>query len=138
MEQTNRKKSTVIIGLLGLIILLLFLTKSFDRETMSTEGENGNQLETVLQMMEGVGEVEIFLYYGEEEKKNPLSNYFSNSSTSTSTRSNLQGVLVVAEGASDVKLKNHLTHILASVLQVPEHRIVIVEMKDRGITNENK
>lgn len=140
MEQVNRKKTTVIIVLLTFIIVLFFITdSSFEQhKNKSTQTENGNHLETVLKKMEGVGEVEIFLYYGEEEKKTPLSNYFSNSSSSPKTGSNVQGVLVVAEGASNVKMKNELIHIFASVLQVPEHRIVIVEMKDRGMKNENK
>ena len=50
----------------------------------------------------------------------------------------LQGILVVAEGAKDYKVQNELYKILTAVLQLPEHRIVIAEMNTRGKTNENE
>lgn len=48
------------------------------------------------------------------------------------------GVLLIAEGAEDYAIRNELSRILSSVLQLPEHRVVIVEMKKRGNMNENE
>ncbi|WP_419958930.1 hypothetical protein [Psychrobacillus sp. BM2] len=39
------------------------------------------------------------------------------------------GILVVAEGANDKRIKNSLIKTLSSVLQISPHRIVIEEME---------
>ena len=89
--------------------------------------------------IEGVGEVSLYFHYEHRESTNPLSDYFSMSQQHRLNKWNdLQGVLVVAEGAEDFKIQNELSKILSTVLQLPEHRIVIVEMKKRGNTNENE
>ena len=88
--------------------------------------------------IEGIGEVTLYFHYENGEATNPLSDYFSISTASAKKGNELQGVLVVAEGAEDFKIKNKLSKILSTVLQLPEHRIVIVEMKKRGNTDENE
>lgn len=111
-------------------------------------GKNGQEeedsqvyaaLEQALMKIEGVGEVSLYFHYDNEEQANPLSNYFSTATSQVEKKSNnIEGILVIAEGAKDPVIKNDLVRILAAVLQLPEHRIVIVEMKKRGNMDENK
>lgn len=81
--------------------------------------------------IEGVGKVAIYYHNNDSDKEDPLSNYFSLSQTKTEKISKpIQGILVVAEGGGDPVIQNLLSKTLATVLQLPEHQIVIVEMKN--------
>ncbi|MFC4411149.1 hypothetical protein ACFOZY_12035 [Chungangia koreensis] len=91
-------------------------------------------LKMVLSEIEGVGEVELYFYHGANTgtgraETDFLSDYFSGTSSKSEE---LVGLLVVAEGADDIKTKKLLLDILTRVLQLPEHRIVIVPMKKKG------
>jgi len=87
-------------------------------------------LEQALMEIEGVGEVTLYFHYQQNAQENPLSDYFSLSTNKIENRAdNLQGILVIAEGAANPKIQNELSKILSAVIQLPEHKIVIVEMK---------
>lgn len=45
---------------------------------------------------------------------------------------------MIAEGAENPRIRNDLSQILSTVLQLPEHQIVIVEMKKRGNKDEEQ
>lgn len=90
-------------------------------------------LEETLEKIEGVGKVAI--YYEEESpaEKDPLSNYFSFTETKGATAGNeRKGILIVAEGGGNPVIKNRLSKAVATVLQLHEHQIMIVEMKTEG------
>lgn len=87
--------------------------------------------------IEGIGEVTLYFHYENGEASNPLSDYFSLSTSSAKKGNELQGVLVIAESAENLEIKSKLSRILSTVLQLPEHRIV-VEIKNRGNTDENE
>lgn len=97
---------------------------------------NDGSLKMVLSEIEGVGEVELYFYHSNSQtgsgrtETDFLSDYFSGGASSKSEE--LVGLLVVAEGADDIKTKKQLLDILTRVLQLPEHRIVIVPMKKKG------
>ena len=96
-------------------------------------------LEQALMKIAGVGEVALYFHYAHAEEANPLSDYFSLSSKQAGNKSDpLQGVLVIAEGAENPRIRNDLSQILSTVLQLPEHQIVIVEMKKRGNKDEEQ
>ncbi|MET3574793.1 hypothetical protein ACFFIY_10750 [Bhargavaea ullalensis] len=91
-------------------------------------------LESVLSEIQGVGSVRIYRQDAEEGGDSgmlSLAGYFGGGSTGTGDTPS-GGVLVVAEGAGDPKVRNELVRILSGVLQLPEHRIVVVEMKKEG------
>jgi len=96
-------------------------------------------LEQALMEIEGVGEVKLYFHYQEGEAVNPLTDYFSLSTAQVEKGAdNLQGILVIAEGAADPGIQNKLSKLLSAVIQLPEYRIVIVEMKKRGNMDEGK
>ena len=104
-------------------------------EDQAGKSVNDGSLKMVLSEIEGVGEVELYFYHGSRQtgsgrsETDFLSDYFSGTSSKSEE---LIGLLVVAEGADDIKTKKQLLDILTRVLQLPEHRIVIVPMKKKG------
>lgn len=125
-----------------LALFIIFINTTFG--SMGGEKKKGDEnrevaaLEEALMKMDGIGEVFIYFHYERVETSSPLADYFSVSGSSLEKGNPLQGILVVAEGADNSKTKNELTRILSAVLQLPEHRIVIVEMNKRGIHVESE
>ena len=141
MQKPKRKIHTILLGTIVLLVII-FINSSLGviggEKGEKEESREYAALEEALTRIEGIGEVSLYFHYENGETANPLSDYFSLSTASTKGGSKLQGILVVAEGADDFKIQNELSKILSTVLQLPEHRIVIVEMKKRGNTNENE
>ncbi len=107
-----------------------------DRGQIEETSKEYGDLEDALMQIEGVGEVKLYLHSNNTEEKSPLSDYFSLSTTRQDIKENsIEGVLVVAEGADNPGIKLELKRTLSTVLQLPEHRIVI--MKKRGNLDEN-
>jgi stage III sporulation protein AG len=140
MQKPKRKIHMLFIGTL-LAIFIIFINTMIG--SMGGEKEKGEEsrefatLEQALMKIEGIGEVLIYPHYDQQEEPSPLSGYFSGSGTSSVRKNPLQGILVVAEGADNPRTKNELIRILSTVLQLPEHRIVVEEMK-RGIHVESE
>ncbi len=141
MQKTSRKTHTILLGTIVLLVII-FINSSLG----VIGGEKGKKeesgefaaLQEALMKIEGIGEVSLYFHYENGEPANPLSGYFSTSTASAKKESELQGILVVAEGAEDLKIQSKLSKILSTVLQLPEHRIAIVGMTKRGNTNENE
>ncbi|WP_318614987.1 hypothetical protein [Sporosarcina sp. YIM B06819] len=141
MQKTTRKIHPILLGTLVILVIIVITSTGG-----SIGGEKGKkeesrefvELEQALMKVKGIGEVVLYPHYEIEEPTNPLGDYFSSSAATAKKGNGLQGVLVVVEGAEDFKVRNQLSKILSTVLQLPEHRIVIEEMEKRGITNENE
>ena len=142
MKKPTKKIHTVLLGTLIILIIIFINFGTFGNggEKGGLDGESREYiaLEQILMMMEGIGEVALYFHYENGEQVSPLTDYFSLSNTSTKKGNSLLGVLVMAEGAEDPRIKNELRNILSAVLQLPEHRIVIAEMKKRGKMDENE
>lgn len=141
MQKQTKKIHTILLGTI-IILVIIFINSSLGgiggEKGKKEENREFVELEDALMKIEGIGEVSLYLHYVNGESTNPLSDYFSLSTASAKKGNPLQGILVVAEGAEDAKIRNELSKILTAVLQLPEHRIVIVEMKKRGNTSENE
>lgn len=134
MQKTTKKIQTVFFGILILLIVIMLGVNGWGtgggKLTTEEERKAETALEQALEKVEGVGKVVIYYYDNEVEKENPLSTYFSLSQTEVRNDSHdIKGILVVAEGGGDPIIQNLLTKTLATVLQLGEHQIVIVEMK---------
>ena len=112
--------------------IFLFLNQS-DRQEESTD--TNNTLESILRTVDGVGDVKVYLHYDNNKGTGSsfLDSYFE-PSTSVQT---VSGVLVVAEGAKDDRIKRLLIETIADVLQVSSHRIVVVPMNLKEESNES-
>ena len=140
MQMTAKKFRTILLG--TVIILIIIFINSGKGGFAGEKGEKEDSreyaaLEEALMQIEGIGEVSLYFHYDLSESTGVLTDYFTLSNTSSKKGNQLQGILVIAEGAENFKVRNDLTRILSTVLQLPEHRIV-VETKKRGNINENE
>lgn len=142
MEKPKKKMHTVLLGTIIVLIIIFINSGIFGIGGEKGKNEGVGQeyavLEQALMKMEGVGEVTIYFHYEDGEQNSSLSDYLSLSNTTTKKTNHLQGILVIAEGAGDLRIRNGLSKTLSAVLQVPEHRIVIAEMKKRGNMDESE
>ncbi|MFS0575152.1 hypothetical protein AB1K83_05935 [Sporosarcina sp. 179-K 3D1 HS] len=138
MKKPSKKMQTILLGTIMIFVIFIMNPNLGGIGEGKEENKEFSTLEEALMQIEGIGEVSIYFHQGNNGTSAPLSDYFSLSGTSEKKGSELQGILVIAEGAEDFKLRSELSRILSAVLQLPEHRIVIVEMKKRGSTNENE
>ena len=102
--------------------IFLFLNQS-DRQEESTD--TNNTLQSILRTVDGVGDVRVYLHY---ENNKGTGNFFDNYFEPNTSSQTVTGVLVVAEGAKDERVKRLLIETIANVLQVSSHRIVVVPM----------
>jgi stage III sporulation protein AG len=103
--------------------------------TPEEEATEFQDLKKVLQKIDGVGDVELFIYSGktsETESKNNLPN-FTLFNEQTSKEREIQSILVVAAGADNIQIQNKLKQYLSSVFILPQHRIVVVPMDEKGV-----
>ena len=105
--------------------IFLFLNQS-DRQEESTD--TNNTLQTILRTVDGVGDVRVYLHY---ENNKGTGNFFDTYFEPSSSVQKVTGVLVVAEGAKDDRVKRLLIETIANVLQVSSHRIVVVPMNSK-------
>lgn len=113
-----------------------FLNDSTSTPTSEDGASASQQLKAVLQKIDGVGDVELFIYSGKQSEvsssKNSLPT-FSLFNEQTSKESGIQSILVVAAGADNIQVQNKLKKYLSSVFILPEHRIVVVPMDEKGV-----
>jgi|LSQX01.1.fsa_nt_gb stage III sporulation protein AG len=121
-----------------------------------------NKLKAILSSIKGAGDIEVMITYEGSAEQIPAydTNTKSNTSTqqgdkSTSTttsndetkkpasnnsgtvvvsekRPNVLGVIVVAEGAGNIKVKVELAQAVQTVLNVPASKVCVLEMKNKG------
>ena len=89
-----------------------------------------NSLEQILQSMDGVGKVSLYIHYDSPQQQNDLFGGYFDVSTQQQV---ITGVLLVAEGASDESIRRKLITTLSSLLQIAAHRITVVPMKEERI-----
>ncbi|MDM5234289.1 MULTISPECIES: hypothetical protein [Lysinibacillus] len=136
MEKARKKTTSFMILMLiaasvGIFIVLpMYQTSSTNNQV--TPSTNEEKLEQTLKAMQGVGEVKVYLYYGEmtdEKDENKLfSQYFRGTEQSTKE---VTGLLIVSEGAKDIFVKNEIRAVVSQVMQLPIHRIIIVPMENK-------
>lgn len=134
MQKPTKKVQTVFFGTILVLVIILLNSNiwGIGGGKSNTEGDRKEviELEQALMKIDGVGKVTIYYNAKNATQVDPLSDFFSPSKTKTETGPNdIGGILVVAEGGGDPVIKSLLSKTLATVLQLPEHQIVIVEMK---------
>lgn len=103
------------------LAVVVFMTTYF---LNSKPSESVMTLKTALSVMEGVGEIEIYIHYPEQQER-----LFNLQQMNDSPI----GVLVIAEGADHPFIKNKLRQTVASVLQIAEHRVIVEPMEGDSI-----
>ena len=80
------------------------------------------QLAKILSEMEGVGQVFVYFHYEQQKQQQFLA---------VTQQQTITGVMVVAQGANDVKVQLLVKKTVSNVLQIPMHRIQVVAMQPK-------
>ncbi|MGB2993379.1 MAG: hypothetical protein WBB47_12150 [Paenisporosarcina sp.] len=140
--KTNRMKSGLLLAsLLVFLVFFLFNETIFTKQSYTTSQSEDpatqeQSLKKALEKMAGVGEVELFFYTGTNEPLQTVSEKpsFALFDPKTEEQTKIQSVLVVARGADQAQTRLKLTKYLSAVLILPEHRIVVVPMDEKGVS----
>lgn len=130
----DKKGNTVIYLLLTVGVLLLVGSSGFKtdapaqpQETL-TLSSKAAELERVLSHIKGVGETEVMISFAEEGAKEK--SLFEESSENSSNQGAVKGVVVVAQGGADTKVREKIIRATKAALGVETHKIEVFERKE--------
>ena len=121
----------VIVCVIIVVAFVLYSSKSNSSSANSAASTNvESRLENILSKINGVGNVKVMIYY-ENSLNNSESNSinFTNGFSSSSKSQEIKGVIVVAEGASDMNVKVQLLRAVETILSINADCIEIFTMK---------
>ena len=101
------KKNLKLVILVVIGVVMMFIP-SLNSNDFGNEGIE-KCLKTTLEMAEGVGEVDVMVTFGNDNKA--------------------EGAIIVAEGASDARIKKMLHDSAVSVLNIPEYKVQVLIKK---------
>ncbi|MEK4229903.1 hypothetical protein [Solibacillus sp. FSL H8-0538] len=129
MEKKRAGRPLLLILAVMIVVIAYSMWTSTSSDSQAGSVTSEQQLAQVLQEIHQVGQVTVYFHYGElvGEEQFMLSNYFR----SAGGEAGITGVLIVAEGASNPAIKQLLKDSVSSVMQLPQHRIVIVPMQKK-------
>lgn len=124
----DKKSNKLIYILLAMGIMLLVLGSSFKeepkQEPLPLTDSRSAQAERILSEIKGVGEVRVMLSEPEEKKESVFSE-----SKDEDPRT-LGGVLIVADGAADSRVREKIIRAATAALGVDPHKIQVFERKE--------
>lgn len=121
----------ILTALIACIALLFFQTKDLEQASESgVRSDSNTYLEEVLESIEGVGKVKVYVHYFGQEAPNADSQWLGDYFRQQNPSQAISGLLIVAEGANDIFIRENLTETISRITQLPSHRIVIVPMKN--------
>lgn len=124
----DKKSNKLIYILLAMGILLLVLGSSFKeepREELSLQADSRcAQAERILSEIKGVGEVRVMLSEPREEKESVFSENKDDKAQSPG------GVLIVADGADNSRVREKIIRAATAALGVDPHKIQVFERKE--------
>lgn len=118
----NDKKATdLVIKVITVLIIAAIALLSFDVLTNSRDGrrqiidENGGTeaaLCSILKDIKGVGEVDVMITYENDSK--------------------ITGVIITAEGAGNIVVKNNITNAISGLFNLPVKNVMVFEKESGG------
>lgn len=110
----------IVIMIIAAVIVLSFdvFTGSRDgrRQIVDEDGGVESRLCSILSDIEGVGEVDVMLQYGEDDR--------------------ISGAIVTAEGADDPVVKNNVTNAVMAVFDISASNVEVFEKKSANDDEE--
>ncbi len=148
-------KLVLVAGVLLGMVLIMISNKSSQapaddtNQTARAENVTSNEslqerLKILLSKVKGVGEVEVFVTYSSTEEKLALKDKDTNGSEQTVMKNSsgntepyiyksiypqIEGVIIVAQGGDNDGVKAAISDAIAAVLELPIHRVKILNMK---------
>ncbi len=115
----NKKNQWIILLLVGILLVVISIPTKPNTKTETSWGtsekneinatETEQRLESILSQMQGIGEVHVMITYQE--------------------KSNVEGVVVVAEGAGNGVIVQKITEVVRALFDVDSHKIKVIESK---------
>ncbi len=115
-------------------------------ETSGETSELEKELENILSLADGVGETRVLIKYSTSSEKIPFTD--KNNTTLKTTQSNsqgetlpfiakeisagIEGVMIVAQGGGNEKIKNEIKNAVSELLGIPIHKVNILKMDAGG------
>lgn len=124
----GNRNNLLILALIGVLVLILAMPQGESEKEITghmnqTEEENGEELEErlerILKNTQGVGEVRVMITKAGQEE----------SFAKEEGNNEVEGVVVVAEGAENPDVKKKIQDIVVALFPVEVHKIEIVKMK---------
>jgi len=111
-KESFRKLVSILLAVSVTILALSILTEPHDGRKQILDGDGGTeeQLCAVLSSIEGAGQVEVLVEYG--------------------NRNEVKGVIVLAEGGNNPVVANHLTNGVATLYSIPVSSVIVFEKKN--------
>jgi len=135
-QEINPKKKImwICIGLVLLLIVFLYASTFFETkgasEPVSENGDLEKRLEEALEQMQGVGEVHVVINYAvTEEIADDTTNrsiFAQEAKPAGRSYTEMKGVLVVAEGADDIRIRTELIYAVMALLNVESDQVEIL------------
>jgi len=148
-------KLVLVAGVLLGMVLIMISNKSSQapaddtNQTARAENVTNNEslqerLKILLSKVKGVGEVEVFVTYSSTEEKLALKDKDTNGSEQTVMKNSsgntepyiyksiypqIEGVIIVAQGGDNDGVRAAISDAIAAVLELPIHRVKILNMK---------
>ena len=127
----DKKGNTVIYLLLTVGVILLVGGGSFNHKAPQKTAEEAfpqdkeQRLESILSHIDGVGEAEVMISFEKEEDDSLL---FSEKS---GKGSGVKGVVIVADGGENAKIREKIIRATKAALGVETHKIEVFERKEK-------
>lgn len=116
-KDSFRKLVSILLAVSVAILALSILTESKDGRKQILDGNGGTeeQLCSVLSSIEGAGQVEVLVEY--------------------SSRNEVKGVIVLAEGGGNPVVANQLTKGVATLYSIPVSSVIVFEKSKKNETS---
>ena len=95
------------------------------------------KLRNILMKAEGVGDTEVFVNYCNSQYNSEIKTNSSKSSITFEKEdknadyvSEIEGVIIVAEGGGDVKVSSMLRNSVSEILGIPLHKVIVLKMNE--------
>ena len=115
----NKKNQWIILLLVGILLVVISIPTKPNTKTETSWGtfeeneinttETEQRLESILSQMQGIGKVHAMITYQD--------------------KNNVEGIVVVAEGASNGVIVQKITEVVRALFDVDSHKIKVIESK---------
>ena len=124
---TPKKKMMVIAACAAALLLFLYLSTYLTGSGQTEEPALAEELSAALSQMKGAGEVRVVIHYAEAVQETAAEevSMFGGSEQAEPMRE-VRGVLIVAEGAEDIRVRTEMVNAVTALLNISAKQVEIL------------
>lgn len=125
----------VAVILVAIMLLIYASTLTGSKNTFSDDTNNTVKLEVeermeqILEKIDGAGRVSVMIYYENSEESVKTTSLFNNNNQKVETTNKIKGVIIVSEGADNIKVRLALLDAVRTLLEIEADKVKIYKMK---------